>query len=81
MSRGIDDVDLDAVIIHRCILGENRDAALSLNIVGIHDAIHNLLIGAEHAALPQQLVHERGLAVVNMGDDCDVSHIRSRTSH
>ena len=31
------------------------------------------LIFTENAALVQQLIHERGLAVVNVRNDCDVS--------
>ena len=45
------------------------------NVVGVHDAIRHLLILAEHAALLQHLVHQRGLAVVNVGDNSNISNI------
>jgi hypothetical protein len=31
------------------------------------------LIGAEHTRLPQHLIHQRRLAVIDVGDDGDVS--------
>ncbi len=33
----------------------------------------SLLVGAEGAGLAQELIDERGLAVVDVGDDCDVA--------
>ena len=38
-------------------------------------ALLHLLVGAESAALAQQLIDQRGLAMVDMGDDGDVAHI------
>ena len=38
----------------------------------------HLLVGAEGAALAQQLVDQRGLAVVDMGDDGDVADVHYR---
>jgi len=50
-------------------------SALALQIVGIHHAFGHLFVCAECAALPQQLVHERGFAVVYMGDDSDIAQV------
>ena len=36
-------------------------------------ALGHALVGAEHAGLGEQLVHERGLAMVDVGDDGDVA--------
>jgi hypothetical protein len=55
------------------VLGQDRDAALALELVAVHHAVGHLLIGAEGAALPQQRVHERGLAVVDVRDDRQVT--------
>ena len=41
-------------------------------------ALGHLLVGAEGAALAQQLVDQRGLAVVDMRDDRDVADIHGR---
>ena len=43
----VDDVDLDAVIADAGGLGENGDAALALELVGVHHALGDLLVGAE----------------------------------
>ena len=51
MARSIDDVDLGIFIGNGGILGQNGDAALTLNIIGVHDAFLNLLIFSEDAGL------------------------------
>jgi hypothetical protein len=58
---------------HRGALGQDGDAALALLVVGIHGPLGMRLVGAEHAGLGEQLVHQRGLAVVDVGDDGDVA--------
>ena len=69
--------------MYRGVLGEDRDAALALEVAGVHDAVHDGLIFAVDAALLEHLVDQGGLAVVNVGDDGDISdfllrdHIRS----
>ena len=55
------------------VLGEDRDAALALELVAVHGALGDALVGAERAALVQQRVDQRGLAVVDVGDDGDVA--------
>ena len=75
VAGGVDDVDLDAVITHAGDLGEDGDAALALQVVGIHDAVDVLLVGAEDAALIEHGVDERGLAMIDVGDDGDVANI------
>ena len=54
-------------------LGENGDAALVFEIVGIHGALGDALVVAEGAGLLEQLVDERGLAMVDVRDDRDIS--------
>ena len=68
----VDDVDLVAVVVERGVLGEDGDAALALQVVGVHDALGDRLVGAEGAGLAQHGVDQRGLAVVDVGDDGDV---------
>ena len=72
------------VTASRCdggVLGEDGDAALAFEVVGIHDALDDLLVLAEGVRLAQQAVHEGGLAVVNVGDDGDVTEIGSFLEH
>jgi hypothetical protein len=39
VAGGVDDVDLGVVIVDRGVLGENGDAALFFEVVGVHDAL------------------------------------------
>ena len=69
VARGIDNVDLGVAVADGGVFGEDRDAALTLEVVRVHDAVDDLLIFAVHAALLEHFVDEGGLAVVDMGDD------------
>jgi len=62
-----------AFVFNRAVLRQNRDPALFFEVVGVHHAGVNLLVLTEGAGLPQQLVYQRGLAVVNVGDDGDIA--------
>ena len=73
VARRVDDVDAGALPEDRGDLGENGDAALALEIVGIHRAFGHPLVVAERAGLLQQTVDQRGLAMVDMGDDGDIA--------
>ena len=73
VARGVDDVDLDALIHTGAVLGQNRDAALTLDVAGVHHTLGHLLVGAEGTRLLEHLVHQRRLAVVNVGNDRDVA--------
>ena len=52
---------------------EDRDAALALQWIGVHHALHDDLVLAERACLAEHLVNQRRLAVIDVGDDSDVS--------
>ena len=71
----VDDIDFRVVIGERGILGENRDAAFALEIVRVHHALDQFLVGAEDAALAEHGVDERGLAVVDVGDNGDIANV------
>ncbi len=71
----VDDVDADALPHHRGAFGEDGDAALALELVGIERPLHHLLIGAKGAALAQELIDQRRLAVIDMRDDGDVADV------
>ena len=81
MARGVDDVDLGTLIHNGSVLGQNGDTTLTLDIVGVHDTFCNFLIGAEYAALFQKFIYQSRFAVVNMGNDGNVSDIFSFLSH
>ncbi len=63
------------------ILGKNGDAALAFEVVGIHDAFRHLLVLAEGVTLAQETIHEGGLAVVDVGDDGNISEVSSFYDH
>ena len=75
VARGVDDVDLDAVVHDGRVLRENRDAALALDIARVHDAFSHLLIRAEYMALLQHGIDQRRLAVVDMCNDRDIAEL------
>ena len=71
----VDDVELDAAVADRGVLGEDRDALLALEVHRVHDALVDVLVRAERAGLPEHRVDERRLAVVDVGDDRDVAEV------
>jgi hypothetical protein len=78
VAGGVDDVDLDVVPADAGVLGEDGDPPLALERVGVHHALLHDLVLAEGPALAEHLVHERGLAVIDVGDDGDVANLHSR---
>ena len=77
VARRVDDVDLRALPANGGVLGENGDSALALERIGIHHALGDDLILAERAGLAEHLVDERRLAVIDVGDDGDVTNLHS----
>ena len=75
VARGVDDVDAGAAVLDGRVLGHDGDAALALEVDRVHHPFHHVLVGAEDAALPEQGVDQRGLAVVDVGDDRDVAQV------
>src|SRR6185295_6698298 len=53
---------------------QDSDAALALDVVRVHDPLGDLLMRGEGARLLKQAVHQRGLAVVDVGNDGDVAY-------
>src|ERR1039458_528872 len=77
----VDDVDLHPVVTHAGDLGEDGDAPLPLQVVGVHHAVHVLLMRAEDAALVQHGVHQGGLAMIYVRDDGDVANVWIAACH
>ncbi len=75
MPRRVDDVDLHAAVRDRSVLRENRDTALALEVIRVHDPLDHDLVGAEDPALVQHRIDERRLSVVDVRDDRDVPHV------
>jgi hypothetical protein len=75
MAGGIDDIDARAVPDDRGILGHDRDAAFALERERIHYAIGHLLVGAEDSGLTQERIDQRGFAVIDVRNDCEITNI------
>lgn len=73
MARRVDDIDLHVLVADGDVLGENRDAALALLVVGVQDALLDLLVLAEDTGSLQKAIDECGLAVIDVRDDGDVA--------
>ncbi len=75
VAGGVHDVDVVAVVLERGVLGTDGDAFFALQVHGVHHALVRFLVGAEGAGLAQQAIDERGLAMIDVGDDGDVSDL------
>src|SRR5262249_17917562 len=73
-------VDVGAAVLERAILGEDGDAALSLEIVAVENPFRDVLVRSERPCLGQELVDQRRFAVVDVSDDGDVPE-RSGAGH
>jgi hypothetical protein len=78
MARRIHNIDMDPFIIDGAVLGEYSDATLTLDIVGIHHPVGNVLVCSKRASLMKQFVHQSCLAMIDMGDNGDIAY---RTGH
>ena len=82
VSWRVDDVDRDravgALVLDGRVLGEDRDPLLTLQVHRVHDPFVDVLVGPERARLPEHLVDQRGLAVVDVGHDGHVAEVGAR---
>ena len=75
MARGVNDVDFITVVKDRGLLRRDGDATFMFLVARVHDEslAHFRLVVAESVRLFKKPVDERGFAVVDVGDDGDVS--------
>jgi len=71
----VDHIDLHVLVGDRGVLGEDRDAALALEVVGVEDQFAGGVRIPEDVGLLEEAVDEGGLAVVDVGDDGDVAQV------
>ena len=74
MTRRVNDVDFRVVKKQRRILGKDSDASLAFQIIRIHHALDDSFVGTKNAALPKHGIHQRGFAVVHVGNDGDIAY-------
>jgi hypothetical protein len=75
VAGSVDQVDLDPLVWQRNVLGEDGDAPLALQFVGVENLLPHQLAGAEFPALPQKAVHQGGLAMVDVGDNGNITNV------
>ncbi len=76
MSGRVNDIDLRALIHDRRVLRKNRNPALSLDLIAIHDKITSLCdFPKPRVGLAQQCVNESCFPVINVSDDCYIPYI------
>ena len=71
----IDDIEAVVAPLDRRVLRQDGDPALAFEVVAVHHPLALLAALGQGTGLTQQLVHQRGLAVVNVGDDGDVAQL------
>ena len=75
VAGGVHNVDVRALPGHGAIFGQDGDATLFFNRVVVHHGVNDFFVLCKGAGLAQQLVDHGGLAMVNVGDDGDVSDL------
>ncbi len=73
VTWGIHDVDAVVVPADRSVLGENGDATFPFQIIGVHDPFLTFRGAVQGTGLLQQLVHQRGFAVVNVRNNRNIA--------
>ena len=75
MTRSVYNIDFDTVMDDGTVFGINGDAALTFQVIGIHDAVYNFFIVSEYVALTQEGIHQSGLTGIDVGNDCYVKNL------
>ena len=75
VARGVDDVDLHTLVGDRDVLRENRNPALTLQIVRVQQAFLCQFRITEQSALLHQRIDEGRFPMVNVGDNGNVSNL------
>ena len=73
VAGGVDDVDLRPLPANARVLREDRDPALFFEVVGVHHALDERFVLAERPRLAEHVIDQRGLTVVDVCDDRDVT--------
>jgi hypothetical protein len=81
VAGGVDDVDLYARVGDGGVFGEDGDATLAFQIVGVEDEAACSIGVAEDIRLLEQTVDQGRLAMVDVGDDGDVAQVGGVERH
>ena len=75
MSRCVHETDRLVLVVDGRVLGSNGDAPFALQIIGVEDTVIHLLIRTKDIRLLQHAVKQGRLAMIDVGDDGDISQI------
>ena len=75
VAGSIHDIHMVILPAESGVLGADGDAFFPLQIHRVHHALIRFLVGTEGSRLLEKLIHERCLAVIDVGDDGDVANI------
>lgn len=78
VSRGVDDIYLDVLVMYAHIFRENGYSAFAFEVVAVEKAVSHLLIVPEKLGLSDNFVYECGFAMVdvsNYGYVPDFTHL------
>jgi hypothetical protein len=73
VAGSVDDIDLDIFVPDGHVFRQNGDAAFAFNVVVVQNELPGLLVGTEQLAVMKNFVDQSGFAVVNVGDNRNVS--------
>ena len=77
MARSIQDIDLGPLVHDGSVLCQDCDSAFPFLIIGVHDPFLYLFVGTEDMALFQHGIDKGSLAMVDVGNDSNVTQIVS----
>ena len=75
VSRSVDDIDFYAAVVDADVFCKDRDPAFPFEIVAVEEAFVHFLIFAEQLCLFDDLIDKRGLPVVDMRNNRDISDV------
>ena len=75
VARRVDDVELDAVVLDRRVLRQDRDATFLFERIRVHGSRFGVLAFAIEPALTEHRIDESRLAVVDVGDDREITDV------
>src|SRR5699024_4998143 len=74
VTGGINDVDFCIAPLHSGIFGADSNTPFPFQIAGVHHPVLYLLIFAKGPALFEHLVDQRGLSMIYVCNDCNISN-------
>ncbi len=74
VSGSVDDIDFVILIIYRYVFRKNCDATLALEVVVVKNEFACILVLTKEVSGQQHFVNKGSLAVVDMGDDSNVTY-------